>query len=213
MINKFITNQKSYNPISYKKMKLNYIKSELIIYLLMYFCPNCSYILDIAKSSVISKNDVDDKIIITKITDIFKLLDDDQQINNYKVDFSKDDLIKHKKYQKLKDNEKNKLNELFDENILSGAELKCDNCNYIKLITETILLYQINMDDTVSTINTIDENKLMTTDPLLPHTNDYICKNLNCITHKNDNLKNAIFYKHKNSYKVNYICCVCYYNW
>ena len=94
-----------------------------------------------------------------------------------------------------------------------GAEFKCDNCNYSKQIIETTLLYQITMDNKLEKIYTLDENELITKDPLLPHTRDYICKNPSCITHKNNDIKNYIFYKEKNSYKVNYICCVCYYNW
>jgi hypothetical protein len=179
----------------------------------MYFCPNCSYILDIAKSSLVTQSDIKDQIIISKVNDVFKLLEDNQNFDNYHADFTKDELIKNKKYQKLKENDKNKLNVLFEENIISGAELKCDNCNYIKQIQETTLLYQIIMEDKLEKINSIEENELMAKDPLLPHTHDYICKNINCITHKENNKKNAIFYKDKNSYKVNYICCICYYNW
>ena len=178
----------------------------------MYFCPNCYYILDITKSSDISK--VDDRIIINKINDILKLLDDNDIIfSNYKADIPIEELFKNKKYQKLKDIDKDKIKELFKDDISSGAEFKCDICNYSNQINETTLLYQINIDNEHHIINTIEENELITKNPLLPHTHDYICKNMSCITHKNNDIKDSVFYKNKNNYKVNYICCVCYYNW
>jgi hypothetical protein len=102
---------------------------------------------------------------------------------------------------------------LFEEIISSGAEFRCENCNFTKQITETTLLYQVNMEDKIVKLKTLEENQLMCQDPLMPHTHDYTCKNPSCITHKNLSLKDSIFYKDKNSYKLNYICCVCYYSW
>jgi hypothetical protein len=178
----------------------------------MYFCPNCSYILDINKSTNITISD-QQKSIISKPNDIFKLLETNVNFLDFKADFTKDELIKNKKFQKLKDEDKNKLNILFEENIILGAEFKCDNCNYTNQITETTLLYQITIDNKFEKINTLADNELITKDSLLPHTRDYICKNPSCITHNNNDIKNSVFYKEKNSFKVNYICCVCYYNW
>lgn len=188
-----------------------YKKLNNIIVNYMYFCPNCSYILDISKSTNITKN-TDDRIPINKINDIFKLLDNNSLLN-YKAEFTKDELIKNKKYQKLKDIDKIKIDELFEINSFSNAEFKCNNCNYTKQIINTTLLYQINMEDKIEKTYTLEENELLTNDPLLPHTHDYICKNPNCITHSKLDLKDAVFYKDRNSYKVNYICSKCYYNW
>jgi hypothetical protein len=179
----------------------------------MYFCPNCSYILDITKSSGIQNTDDEQRIIITKPLSIFKLLEDNVDLTNYKAMCSKEELVKNKKYSKLKNEEKKKIDELFEEAISSSAEFKCDVCNYSKNINETTLLYKISINDTILTNNTIEENELMTKNPILPHTRDYNCKNPGCITHKNNNIKDSIFYKEKNSFKVNYICCVCFYNW
>jgi len=178
----------------------------------MYFCPICSYVLDIGKST--NKDDnIDDYIKINNIDNLFKLLSDNTDLSNYKPLFTKDDIIKNKKYKKISDVDKNKINQLYDNIISSGAEFKCPYCNYSKDITKTTLLYQITLDDNPIIIKSLEENKLITMDPLLPHTHDYTCKNINCDTHKNINLKNAVFYKDKNNYKVNYICCNCYYGW
>ena len=177
----------------------------------MYFCDKCFYIFDITKSSKISKDDT--RKVISKVVDAMTKLDDGEDLTNYKAEFSKEELYKNKKYQKLDDVNKNKINQLFEEVASSGAEFKCENCNYTKQITETTLLYQINMEDKVVSIRNLEENELTTKDPTLPHTHDYTCKNPNCITHKKPELKDSVFLREKNSFKLNYICCVCYYNW
>jgi len=180
----------------------------------MYFCPNCSYLFDISKSTKASKESmIDTRVPIKKLIDAFIKLENKENLSQYKAEFPKDELIKNKKYQKLSDNDKIKINQLFEEMVSSGAEFKCENCNFTKQITETTLLYSINMEDKVVKIQSLEENELITKDPLLPRTRDYTCKNLSCITHKNNTLKESVFYREKNSYKLNYICCVCYYNW
>ncbi len=178
----------------------------------MYFCPNCSYLFDISKSSKVSK-DEDTRIVIKKLVDAFKKLEDNEDLTKYKAEFSKEEMAKNKKYQKLKEEDKIKMNQLFEEIVSSGAEFKCENCNFTKQIGETTLLYQINMEDKVEKIKSLEENELVTKDPLLPHTHDYTCKNPSCVTHKNTGIKDAVFYREKNSYKLNYICAICFYSW
>jgi hypothetical protein len=178
----------------------------------MYFCPNCSYLFDISKSSTVSNND-DIRVLINKTTDALKLLEEKEDIGKYKASFTKDIMAKNKKYQKLSDEDKIKINVLFEEVVSSGAEFKCENCSFTKQITETTVLYQVNMEDKNIKIKSIEENELMCKDPILPHTHDYTCKNPTCISHKDLKIKDAIFYKDRNSYKVNYICTICFYNW
>ena len=185
----------------------------------MHFCPNCSYLFDISKSSIVNDKKIsqlqssDSEIKSITINDIFKKIEENDDLTKYTIAFTKDELIKNKKYQKLTDENKQKLNTLFDENIYSGAEFKCNNCNNTKQINETTLLYEVNLDNTTNNkIKNIKDNKLLCKDPLLPHTQDYICKNPECATHKNTKLRDAVFYKEKNSYNINYICTVCFYN-
>lgn len=180
----------------------------------MYFCPNCSYLFDISKSSKVSKEETNDtRVGIKKIQDALSKLDSGEDLTKYRAEFSKEDLSKNKKYQKLKDEDKALVNFLFEEPVTTGAEFKCENCNFSKQITQTTLLYQINLEDKDNKIKNLEENELTCKDPLLPHTHDYTCKNPSCITHKNPALKDSVFLRDRNSYKVNYICCVCYYNW
>jgi len=178
----------------------------------MYFCPKCSYLFDISKLTN-TTNLNDNRIIIDKIPEAIALFEKNQNLSKYKASFTKEEINKNKKYQKMKDEEKIKFNQLFEELVSSGAEFKCNNCNFSKQIVETTLLYQLNMENKVVKISTLDENELMSKDVTLPHTHDYTCKNTSCLTHKEPKRKDAVFYKDNTSYKVNYICTLCYYNW
>ena len=176
----------------------------------MYFCPSCSYSFDIVKSSQTSQKDV--RINVEKIAEALKLFEANEDMSKYVASFSREDTNKNKKYQKYDDNQKAKFNLIFEELISSGAEFKCNNCNNIQPIKETILLYNINMEEK-NKMRTLEENEFICKDPILPRTHDYNCKNPNCITHKDKSKKESVFFKEKNSFKVNYICTVCYYSW
>ena len=174
----------------------------------MYFCQQCNYTLDINKKSGIKD---DNRIELKKPLDAIKKLSDDINFIKFKPLFSKNELIKNKDYKKLKDNEKKKLNKLFS-NIISNAEFICDNCGFKEDILETISLYKIdNSEDSI--IKTLEDNKLLVNDPTLPRTKDYLCKNNNCISHKDKKNKEAVYYRDKNSFELNYICVKCYYSW
>ena len=178
----------------------------------MYFCDNCGFSLEISKSSKISKEE-DNRQTIAKLSEAIKMVEDNVDTTNYKASFSKDEMTKNKKYQKMSDDMKINMNRLFEEQVSSGAEFKCENCNLTKSITETTMLYQINMEDKINTLKTLEENELVVKDPLLPHTHDYTCKNPSCVTHKKPEMKDAVFLRDRNSYKINYICSVCFFNW
>ena len=73
--------------------------------------------------------------------------------------FSKEELELNKKYKKISNSDKNKINQLYNNNIIINAEFNCPNCNYSKEITETTLLYQIDViDKTTTNIKTLEEN-------------------------------------------------------
>jgi hypothetical protein len=89
---------------------------------------------------------------------------------------------------------------------------KCNNCNYKKRINDTIRLYQLNVDSIYSVYRSMDDNKLLFMNPIYPRTRDFTCKNINCVSHK-ENKKEAVFFREKDSYLTNYICGVCYSSW
>jgi len=124
-----------------------------------------------------------------------------------------DEIIKNVKYKKLNDEQKLQIQQLFDEGVSSGIEFKCNNCNYTLDIKESTLLYELDMNTSNDKIKSLEETELFCKNPILPRTHDYICKNDTCPTNKNKIKKEAVFYREKDSMKVNYICCICYNGW
>lgn len=177
-------------------------------YTIMYFCPECSYSLDISKKSGLEDDTRDE---IKKPSTAIKKLKDGFEMKNFKPLFSKSELLNDKKYKKLLKEDKDKLNKLFSYKI-SNAEFSCNNCGYSNDINETISLYKIdNSED--NRLKTLQENKLLVNDPTLPRTKDYNCKNNNCITHKDQSIKEAVYYRNNNNFTINYVCTICYFSW
>ena len=177
----------------------------------MYFCPNCNYSFDISKSASIDINE--EKTVVKKVNDIIKSFESNVSLNKFKVEFKKEDLEKNVKYKKLSNIDKEKFDVLFQIPLITGAQFKCNNCNFTKEITETILLYELDMTDKSEKIKSIEDNQLICNNPMLPRTHDYNCKNTLCPTIKNDKIKQAVFFREKDSYKIIYICTVCFYSW
>jgi len=176
----------------------------------MYFCPKCNFSFDIGKSS----NDIiNEKNIIKKAADVFKKIENNEDLSLYKTDVKMDEITKNIKYKKLNDEQKLQIQKLFDEVVLSGIEFKCNNCNFSLDIKESILLYELDMNNKDDKIKSIEENELFCKNPILPRTHDYICKNIDCPTIKKNTKKEAVFFRNSDSYKLNYICCVCNYGW
>ncbi len=176
---------------------------------MVFFCPDCTYTLGINKSTQLEASE--DRKKIDTVSDVYKLISK-VDFNDYIATFSKKDLLVNKKYQKMSQEEKNKIDKLF-LNKLSEADLACSNCGYKKQINETIKLYEFNVFDKSNSKRNLDDNKLLTMDPILPRTRDYVCKNVNCITHKDPSIREAVFMKIPKSYSLSYICCVCHYSW
>ena len=176
---------------------------------MVFFCPDCTYSLGISKAQTFNDED-NEKKEIKSVTEALKMLD--KNLSNFKAGFSKKELESNKKFQKLNINEKNKLNSLFTSKI-SEADLSCSNCGYKKKIEDTIKLYEFNVLDNTSSIKSLEDNKLLTMDPILPRTRDYTCKNVNCVTHKDPKIKEAVFMKVPKGFSLTYICCVCHYSW
>ena len=176
----------------------------------MYFCPKCNYSFDIAKSF---SSDSEDKISIKKISDAFKIYESNNNFDKYKAEFKLEELEKNSKYKKLSNEVKDEFLKLFHINNISGAQFKCNNCNFIKEINESVLLYQYEINNNTNKLRTLEENELISQNPMLPRTHDYNCKNINCPTHKKNSKKEAVFLRDIDSYKINYICTICFFNW
>jgi hypothetical protein len=178
----------------------------------MYFCPKCNYSFDISKST--GTNSSEEKQILKKVNEAIKIYEDNQSLDNYKAEFKKEDLEKNSKYKKISPENKKKFEVLFQIPPITGAQFKCNNCSFTKEITETVLLYELDLTDKSDKIRSVEDNQLICCNPMLPRTHDYICKNNLCSTIKNNKIKKeAVFFREKDSFKINYICTICYYSW
>ncbi len=57
------------------------------------------------------------------------------------------------------------------------------------------------------------QNNINTNDIKIYHTADYTCINDECATHKDPEIKEAIFYTKSNGYKIEYQCMICEADW
>lgn len=184
----------------------------------MSFCPKCNYLLDIHKSKIVDsklqsikhQQKLPLKSVAQGITQIIKNKKDSEL---FEAKFTKEQMFKNKNYSKLDIEDKNKMLNLFQQyggNI--GVMFLCTNCNWNKEINETIKLYNYNKDNKLKKILP-DEYYLMVHNPIYSRTKNYECKNKDCPTHKNKNIKEAIFFKEDNSLIINYVCGTCYNTW
>jgi hypothetical protein len=176
------------------------------------FCPNCLYSLGINKKSSLENTDLS---VVDKIDEFLNLFTSNKFDKNiYQIGFSKDELIKDKKFNKLPSSEKTKIMQLF-QSLIINAELSCNNCGYRSDILETMKLYEFNISDAVNLVRTLDDNKLITQDPTLPRTRDFVCKNVSCptVNSKSNILKEAVWIRTPKNFNVEYICTSCYYSW
>jgi hypothetical protein len=177
----------------------------------MYFCPKCNYSFDISKASGEELEETRKKL--SEPDSAIKRLKAGKNLSDYIAEFSKEELENNKYYKKLEEEDKDKLDVLFTKQTLGGIMFKCNNCNYKNVIKETIRLYQLNIDSTYSVYRSMDDNKMLFMNPIYPRTKDYSCKNINCISHKDERNKEAVFFREKDSYSTNYICGICFSGW
>ena len=179
----------------------------------MYFCPNCSYALDISKSNI---QNIEEKVVINDPDELISKFKKKSNLSNYSLFVDKEELIKNKKYDKLSSKNKDILLG-FLENISSDVMFKCNNCDYSENINKSILLYSHviseNDDNDVYNKITLNDYKLMVKNPIYSRTRDYNCKNVKCVTHTNKIEKEAIYFRNPKNYEITYVCNTCYHPW
>ena len=183
----------------------------------MFFCPKCSYSLDLKKSAivgnksvVVSTNKVEVKSVSAGITQVIKNDIDPAEI---KPKFTKDQMVKNKNYGKLSFEDKNKMLEVFNQHGgAHGVMFLCNNCGWVKDINDTIKLYSYQAVENTQQI-TPNEYFILFNNPILSRTKDYSCKNKSCETHKKPDKKEAVFFHSDKSLEVKYICGSCYNSW
>ena len=83
----------------------------------------------------------------------------------------------------------------------------CKSCGYNEKIPNQKFIFSRGNENkneiyNYNFINLINDNTI-------PRTKNYNCINQNCSTHKNPQTKMAIFYRHRGSYNIRYICKIC----
>ena len=174
----------------------------------MFFCPKCNYSLDISKNI---PSEISGDIQLKTPKDFVDMFLEDELEGNVKVIFLKKDLLSNRDYKKLSDEEKENALTKFNELNSIGynvAYFICKNCQFVTKIDKGSIIYSVKS-------NTKKSKKISyrKTDNTLPRTKDYICPNVTCLSHKNK-IKEAIFYRpDKNSYRLEYECCICNTAW
>ena len=160
-----------------------------------------------------NKNLSDEKIKITKVNQVFKILD--ENLSAYSFDFNINKLKKSKRFAKLsKENQDKLLNNFGNKKKIEiNTIFSCTNCSNKEPITTTVKLFEIRRDKESSKKLEKYEIDYYIKNPILPRTQDYECKNPDCVTHVKNNNKEAVFFREKNSYELKYVCCVCSHIW
>lgn len=179
----------------------------------MFFCQNCNNSLDIAKNMNVKKVD---KTIINTPEEFIKL--DDSIIKDYYLNFNENNLKLYLKKENINSDKINNILKKFNKILINQKDLsqfylKCINCNTSNVLQSGTILYSINFLATNTIDITNDDIMIKCHDPILPRTNDYICHNSKCKTHKDINNKEAVFFRNDKDFNLTYICCICYNQW
>jgi DNA-directed RNA polymerase subunit M/transcription elongation factor TFIIS len=193
----------------------------------MLFCPNCNNILNISKSSQVkpkvetepetissSESDTNNSTIINKLLNNETLTD--EEIKN----IDKKEIQKDEEFIKLDKKKKSILNKKITElsNPTIDESLKafyvCKNCGFSKEIpNDTLIISKADLENTSETRINTERFKNMIYSKILPHTRAYICPNKDCPCHKNNTLREAVFYRPTQSLQTWYTCMACQSYW
>jgi hypothetical protein len=176
------------------------------------FCSKCNYLLDITKEPI-NSDEKDNNIL--NLNQFLNIVLDDNDIDiNYKLNFNINELTNNSKFKKLDEETKNMIYIQY-ENLNQGnnsiVHFICNNCGYYKDIAPGTQLY--NKSYVLIDTSSLENPHLKVIDPTLLRTRDYICKNKNCVTHKDKSIAEATFFRTKHSFQLTYVCCVCKHSW
>lgn len=164
----------------------------------------------------INYNQLIDNIIKNKI--------DKKQYKNINVTDLKYSLKKYYQKNKLVEDIELLYNKIIDKLNLPnipknlGNKIKknmyyiCNNCGYSEKIKNGTKIFS-SEPYTFSNSNTLFDCDKYINNNTLPLTKNYTCPNINCETHNNSSLKEALFFRINTSYKLQYICKICKHVW
>lgn len=187
----------------------------------MFFCPICSNSYNINKSIestnvqsggkkfdeedviqlILDNHEVDKKILAEinlkefKKKPYFKKLDHKNKEHVYNV-------ISHYQKKPVKTDKNTNVDEK------NMAYFQCNNCGFYEKIKEKTLIFSKILSEERQDIH-LEDYSYMLYDNTKPRTKNYTCGNSQCITHKKPTLKEAVFFRLNNTYKIVHLCTVC----
>lgn len=177
----------------------------------MSFCPKCDSILDVNKQTAKNKKSFPDDFIDKLIKNELE----ENELNNIDID----SLPINEKYINLS----TKIKEKIDNNISKLIKKMgptdeviyfCKSCGYTCPIQKRqLIMSKIGKSYTSGVRLTPDKIRIMVNDKTLPHTRGYICTNEKCISHKENDKRDAVFFRFPNSLQTWYICTACQNYW
>lgn len=189
----------------------------------MFFCDKCNYLYDVTKE--VSNKQIGGKIndalnvIFNKFTLGEKIqIKDLKNITNkdIKDDLRFDEMTKkdQKKFTSwIKTVDKTFFledkNAEEDQKADATAYFICKNCKRYVIIEPATLIYRKNYGENIIEA---EDYSYSSYDSTLPRTKNYICKNANCETHNNINIREAVITKNITD-QVVYVCTVCKLDW
>lgn len=196
----------------------------------MLFCPNCNNILNISKTPQSKPKTEEEPETVSSSssnvnsnvnsTIINKLLNNEILTDEEIKTINKKEIQKDEEYIKLDKKKKSILNKKITELSVSSIDesLKsfyiCKNCGFSKEITNnTLITSKADLENTSDTHINTERFKNMIYSKILPHTRAYICPNKDCPSHKNNTLREAVFYRPTQSLQTWYTCIACKSYW
>ena len=106
-------------------------------------------------------------------------------------------------------------NNIIDNQYTSNIIFICKNCDYTEKIRQTFRLYQSdnNLKNKIKD-NTPEINSFYLEDPTLPRSNNYVCKNIDCISlkEKEKEKNHIVFYRNPDN-SITSVCSSCKFSW
>ena len=155
--------------------------------------------------------------------DVSNILDGSDTDVSISKNFNISDLNKNPVFNKLSNEQKTLvINRILEKtpkqkqsksNIYSTkkSHFYCKSCGYNEKIPNQKFIFSRGNENKNEIFNYNFMNFI--NDNTLPRTKNYNCINSNCATHSNPKVKMAVFYRHKDSYNVRYICKICNKYW
>jgi hypothetical protein len=173
--------------------------------------------IDSSSDFDVSSIDIDSIFSENDINNILGGADIDFDAKNFNLS----ELEKNPSFNKLSSNQKTLVINRILEKLPKGSKqhkpidtsagkesyFYCKSCGYYEKIPNKMFIFSKGneVNDDMCNYRFLNFKH----DNTLPYTKKYTCINSNCSTHKNENIKMAVFYRQRGSYNTRYVCSVC----